>query len=515
MNNEQERMPVKTNQDPVARLLASSTSCPTDVFSFRKLLVTEGATIQTSLVNNQGFHNPDLGSFSLFEMVSGSLPHLALKVDSGQFFFGHFTGETHGTLFANQTPDDQALMVELIAWDAAKEQFNFYELIGNGQKGEWFYRGDSRDIAADISLLHRQSNPQKPKFGGRLRCSGCHMAGGPIMKELAPPHNDWWTTAHHQSFFGNLKPDAQLAEILKGLVDGDELAKSVTAGASLLQTSAKSQEAQRARSLQEQLRPLFCPVALNLESDVAPFDAQQSMLTVPSAFFVDPRLAQAALQISRTHYEAALTRLESHFPGTQPRRRDADHAWLTPVKANSDIRAIDSLISKKMIDQEFVNAVLGVDLTNPAFSSKRCGLLRLVPAEATGDWMGSFQGALKASTEPAAQELLRNLTDPERRNVEFEQNRAAQVLHKCQSRLGDAAAVVDFVRLLAERRAAVYESEISRNPKGQILEPGRLPGGHIDVESGFKVVFPVVPSVQPFKARPVVQLTEECEVVSH
>src|SRR4029453_13336760 len=154
MNNEQERMPVKTNQDPVARLLASSTSCPTDVFSFRKLLVTEGATIQTSLVNNQGFHNPDLGSFSLFEMVSGSLPHLALKVDSGQFFFGHFTGETHGTLFANQTPDAQALLGELIAGDAAKEQFNFYELIGNGQKGEWFYRGDSRDIAADISLLH-------------------------------------------------------------------------------------------------------------------------------------------------------------------------------------------------------------------------------------------------------------------------------------------------------------------------------------------------------------------------
>jgi hypothetical protein len=513
MNSEQERMPVQTNQDPVARLLASSTSCPTDVFSFRKLLVTEGATIQTSLVNNQGFHNPDRANFSLFEMVSGSLPRLALKVDPGQFFFGHFTASKNGTLFANQTPKN--LMVELIAWDAAKEQFNFYELMGNGQKGEWFYRGDSQDIAADISLLHRQHNPQNPEFGSRLRCSGCHMAGGPIMKELASPHNDWWTTARHLSFFGDLQLDAQLAEILKGLVDGDELAKSVAAGASLLETSAKLREAQHALSLQEQLRPLFCPVELNLESDVAPFDAQQSMFTVPSAFFVDPRLAQAALRISRTHYEAALTRLESHFPGTQPLRRDADHAWLTPVKASSDIRAIDRLISKKVIDQEFVSAVLGVDLTNPAFSSKRCGLLRLVPSEATGDWMGSFQGALKASTEPAAQELLRNLTDPERRSVEFEQNRAAQLLHKCQSRLSDSAAVVDFVRLLAERRAAVYESEISRNPKGQILEPRRLSGGHIDVESGFKVVFPVVPSVQPFKARPMVQLTEECEVVSH
>src|SRR5256885_9999445 len=119
-----------------------------------------------------------------------------------------------------------------------------------------------------------------------------------------------------------------------------------------------------------------------------------------------------------------------------------------------------------MIDQEFVSAVLGVDLTSPAFSSKRCGVLRLIPSEAASDWKESFKVALKASTDPAAQELLRNLTDPERRSAEFEQNRAAQVLHKCQSRLDDAAAVIDFVRLLAESRAAAYESEISRNPRG-------------------------------------------------
>ena len=28
-------------------------------------------------------------------------------------------------------------MVELIAWDPGKQVFNFYELIGNGEKGEW------------------------------------------------------------------------------------------------------------------------------------------------------------------------------------------------------------------------------------------------------------------------------------------------------------------------------------------------------------------------------------------
>ena len=75
-------------------------------------------------------------------------------------------------------------MVELIAWDGDKQVFNFYEMIGDGRQGKWFYRGDSLDIQADVKFLHRQTGSGDPRFGSNLRCSGCHTAGGPIMKEL-------------------------------------------------------------------------------------------------------------------------------------------------------------------------------------------------------------------------------------------------------------------------------------------------------------------------------------------
>lgn len=507
---DKQRRSVEGNQDPVARVLAAAADCPTNVFKFRERLVAAGAQIQTARVNNQGFHNPNRGNFSMFEMVVGTLRDPTMTVEPGEFFFGHFTERRNDTdtLVANQRP--RGLMIELIAWDPSKELFNFYELIGNGQRGEWFYRGDSLDIVADTRLLHRQPNPQNPEFGNRLRCSGCHLGGGPILKELASPHNDWWTATRPLPF-GDLNPDDSLKNILKGQVDADVLAKAVIAGASRLEQSSKLLAARRGDPLQEQLRPLFCPVELNLESDGVPVDVQQATITVPSAFVVDPRLARDEIRIARAQYEAALAQLDVRFPGTT--RHDADHAWLTPVKAASDMRTVDGLISRKVVDRQFVHAVLAVDMTNPALSTGRCRLLRHVPARSTDGWLGAFKAALGESPDRAAKELLRNLTDPERQTAEFHQNRAGRFLKKCQQQLEDPAAVLDFVRLLARRRVEVYESEISRNPEGQILEPGQLPDGGISMEKGFKLVFPLVPSVQPFKARPSLRLSEECVVV--
>jgi hypothetical protein len=507
LNNE--RQPVQDNRDPLARLLASSDTCPVDVFGLRSLILKAGGKIDTSLIDNEGFNNGDQGNFSMFEIVSGRLDPLTITLEPGEFFFGHFTDRSDSTLIANQTPEEGNLMIELISWDPPKGVFNFYELIGDGQKGEWFYRGNSLDVLADIKLLHRQPNPATPQFGTHLRCSGCHSAGGPVMKELATPHNDWSRTARPLAF-GDLQLDPALSKIFLGMVDADKLAAAVMSGSSKLQTSEKFQEAGQAASLQEQLRPLFCPVELNLESDLVPSDDPQAPVIVPSAFFVDPRLARTSPQISRADYNAALTKLKSQFPGKK--HRDADHAWLTPVKASSDIQTIDGLVSRKIIDQKFVYDVLAVDLTNPAFSKARCGLLRLLPTDRQGDWLAAFVANLKASSEPAAQELLQNMTDPAR-TVEFHQKQAAEVLKKCEGRFHSPDGVLDLYRLLLQRRVEAFESEISKNPKGQILEPG------------FKVVFPCDPGTPAAaasrlcpkprgQARPELRLTSDCVIAS-
>ena len=328
------------------------------------------------------------------------------------------------------------------------------------RKGEWFYRGDSLDIQADVTFLHRRPDPGQPKFGDRLRCSGCHTAGGPIMKELAPPHNDWWTTERPLPL-GKLKPDADLARIFQGLVDASELSKSVKVGLAKLAESDKLRQTRKTLSLQEQLRPLFCPVELNLESDPTPFDKNSPTIEIPSAFVVHPLLARGSLTVQRGHYDAALTTMKASFPETK--RPDADHAWLTPVKAFSDTLTIESLIKQNIIDEEFASDVLAVDLANPLFSTGRCNLLSWCHQE-DGDWKETFQTSLqaKAGQDQSAQELLTNLTDSSR-NIQFHRARAGRLLEQCQNRLQTGNGVVTMYRLLAQRREEVKTSEISQN----------------------------------------------------
>ncbi len=489
--------PVLSNSDPLAKLLLSGGVCPVNVFELRARLLAGGAKIKTALVANRGFHNASSDSFSMFEMVSGRLDPLGITIDDGDFFFGHFTASRGAnTLFADQRPESGALMVELIAWDTDKQVFNFYEMIGDGRQGKWFYRGDSLDIQADVKFLHRQTNSSNPRFGSNLRCSGCHTAGGPIMKELTPPYNDWWVNERHLTF-GKANPDAELSRIFQGIVDASELSNAVRVGDSKLLGSVKFQQARKALSLQEQLRPLFCPVELNLESDTAPLDQKAASVQIPSAFFVNTMLAQASVSIERSHYDAALVALKASFPETQ--MADADHGWLTPVKAFSDTQIIESLIKQGLIDQEFAFDVLAVDMTNPVFSTARGSLLRLLPDSATIDWKEKFKANLKAnaSRNAAAQELLNNLTDPSR-DIKFHQARALRILSQCQKSLQEKSAALEMYKLLAQRRAEAFASEISKNPEGQILEPG------------FRVIFP---KVQPTAKPGFLHLSEEGRAV--
>jgi hypothetical protein len=97
---------------------------------------------------------------------------------------------------------------------------NFYEF----SEGEWVYRGDSEAILNDVQRLHRQRKASERPFGETLRCSGCHINGGLLQKELAPPHNDWFTQ-ERQLPLGTLKPDTFVKGRLMDLVDAGELSK--------------------------------------------------------------------------------------------------------------------------------------------------------------------------------------------------------------------------------------------------------------------------------------------------
>jgi hypothetical protein len=472
-------------QDPVVLTLAAQNTCPRNAVEFVDALTRLGARMEPTMVNFVGFHNPDPGAFFIFEIVSSATPS-TLTIQRGDLLFGHFTTANNGELISNQ----RGLTVELIAWDPDKQFYNFYELRG----GNWFYRGDSNSILDDVRLLHRQRNAGASPFGTQLRCSGCHVNGGLLQKELSAPHNDWFLQ-DRQLPLGPNRPDAFVRGKLAQLVDAGELSKLVIASARRLADSPGYQRVLAARSMQERMRPLFCPMEVNIESDSSPFDERRPVVQVPAAFFVDPRLATAAVSVDRRHYDAALQNLGSRLPEAAG-RVDADHAWLTPVKAQSDVVAIDVLIEQGVVDKELVMAVLAVDFTNPAFSSTRCGLLKLVPDRGGPDFVARLQSALRGSSLPGATELLNNLSDPTR-NAALHEKQARAFLASCQERAADPNVVQDWFRLLAQRRVEVGASELSHNPRGHILEdPDRI----------------VFPSTQQQAVAGRLALTPACEV---
>lgn len=494
------------NNDALFKLLTKQARCPGNALEFRDLVAKNGMSFKTAMVANRGFHNPlPQGSFSFFEGIVGAFGGQTLI--PGDWFFGHFTAASIDntaltSVMAPQqaaTPDN--LLLETLVWDPVKQVFNFYEIRGNGEGGIWFYRGDSNDIVADIKNLHRAYDPSQPIFAGpvsagkatmpRLRCSGCHMNGGPIMKELKAPHDSWWRTTRPLDF-GALRIAPELKPIIENVVSADDFHEWIKAGDAKLLASEPYWKKRTALSLQEQLRPIFCEQEVNLESDLEPLEGPDMTIAAPVGAFVDPRLVPdvGAVTINKLLYVNALNAFNAqffdyqsgNFPNSvQPVNQiDADHAFEVPVKAHSDMLVAQKLITSGLIDEKFLYDVLSVDMTRPMFSRARCGMLTLVPTGAPAtNWKLKFQQNLANSPLPAAKELVANFKDPARTPA-YHRAQAKALLTRIQTNAGLQQNVNGYVRLLAERRIAVYQDQISQHPQGQIFEPG------------FRLIFPTM-----------------------
>ncbi|KTD62301.1 hypothetical protein [Legionella shakespearei] len=463
----------KPLNDPLFSLLSDSVSCPTSVQELKQKLVANHLQIETRMVANRGRNNPAEGSFSFFESVYGQLAS-GQRVKKGDFFLGHFTALEGNTLVLDQRPEHEKLLIELIVWDRQKEQYNFYELRGWERGGvRWFYRGDSADAYKDNKWLYRKSPANEDHFGSRMRCSACHNSGGPILKEMSLPHNDWWTDLRPLILAPN-HPDPEVERLIAELADADLLARDVRTGANKLGNSSSMTAFGKQLSLQEQLRPLFCTTEINLESSA---DEEGSSFLIPSAFWLNPVLGQINISVSRDAYNEVLETLDMNFPETS--LRDADHAWLTPVKSDADLQEIQRLIKQGLISEEFAKAVLMIDFTHPVFSTERCDLLKLLPETNEKEWLSHFMSHLRkqSSKNKAAATLSDYLENP----VVY-QGKAMQEIHQYQQYLAQLLMTreglkTSYLNLIALRKS-VFTSELSQNPKGQILEPG------------FRVIFP-------------------------
>lgn len=462
--------------DGFQRLVSKVGRCPLNVIDLRKMLVDSGAKLTTTMVANRGFHNPRAGSFSFFEMAEFLSPStLGLQISNDQLMFGHFTMPVaNDGLDLDQVARSGALMIEMIAWDFDKDVFNFYELIGQDTHSRWYYRGDSSDIWADTKELNLPGGESTNPFGNRLRCSGCHIAGGPIMKELETPNDSWWTENRPLSF-GARKPTAQLRAVLSNTGDAHKLSQSVKAGLIRL-FSGKAFQKQVLNSPRIALKPLFCAQEINLTSSLDTLDDVGGSFGIPSEFIADPRLsAPRTISYSREKYFAALRSVNSQFPET--RFQDADHGWLVPVKAWSERASIEQLVKMGLITDEFVADVLAIDMTRPLFSKDRCALLKHVPESWSATWLEDFKKSLASGRKPSEIEVLQNLNDLSHDGI-YHSERAGKIIAKCEDWLENRDDYVDLLEYAGQIRNEIKVSDLSRNPRGQILEPG------------FRVVFP-------------------------
>ena len=505
-NNTQSPLAAGINDDALFKLLSAQPRCPANALIFRDLVLANKMMLRPAMVDNRGFHNPlPQGSFSFFESVVGTYSGQTLA--PGDWFFGHFTAASidntalTSILSPQQAATPDNLLLETLVWDPKKQMFNFYEIRGSGEGGVWFYRGDSADIQADIANLDRAYDTSQPIFMGpldagkatlpRLRCSGCHMNGGPIMKELKAPHDSWWTTERPLDL-GALRIAPEFKTILDNVVSANDFSAWIKAGDEKLLGAAAYWKKRSALSLQEQLRPLFCEQEVNLESDSQPLEGPDTTIGAPLGAFIDQRLVPdvQTIAIKKDLYVNSLTLFQSQFfdyqsggfaNSVQPINQiDADHAFETPVKSHSDILLAEKMVAAGLIDEKFVYDVISIDMTRPMFSPARCGLLRLVPDSApTPDWKTKFQKNLADSPLPAAQELLVSLKDPARTPA-YHRGQAKDLINKVQANAASQQDVNGYVRLLTQRRIAVYQAQISQHPQGQIFEPG------------FRLIFPTM-----------------------
>lgn len=506
-NNTGNVLPPDAHADALFKLLSAQPRCPGNALEFRSLVLANKMASRPSMVANRGYHNPlPQGSFSFFESIDGS--YAGQKLVPGDWFYGHFTAASidntalTSILSPQQAATPDNLLLETLVWDPRKQLYNFYEIRGTGQGGEWFYRGDSADIQADIANLWRGYDPSQPIFMGppdstgkatlpRLRCSGCHMNGGPIMKELAFPHDSWWRPERPLPL-GAMRIAPEYKTILENLVSSQEFSGWIKAGNDKLASSTAYMKQRSALSLQEQLRPIFCEQEVNLDSDQLPFGGPAPIIKAPVGAFVDQRLAGDIkyIEIDKALYTSSLNLFQAQFfdyqtgsiaNGVQPINQiDADHAFETPVKSHTDMLLAQKMVASGLIDEKFLYDVLAIDPTRPMFSPKRCGLLQLVPGGGPApNWRAQFTQALTNSTQPAAKELLANFNDAAR-TPQWHRDQVKQILTRVQGLAKVQLSVNGFVRLLAGRRIAVYQAQISQHPQGQIFEPG------------FRLIFPTM-----------------------
>lgn len=350
---------------------------------------------------------------------------------------------------------------EVIAFDRVAGAFNYYTI----EEGEWGFHGSSTDF------LDAQSN---------ARCAGCHTGGGLIMKELPNPWVHWEGAATTPGAGELVDRFAELGE----LGDGAFMELDVVEPGNEVWAETRVTHQLRVGSTRELLRPLFCPVEVNLDTVSDPLGIVPTFV-VPGAALADPILAVSGVSIDEASYEQLLVESNSRIEGEDGKElhrpngdvaRDTEITFVFPFRSAADTRHVERLMDRGIITPELATDVLSIDLTRSVFSDARCGLLQFAPdvgplvdeqdaltEELAQRIREGFVAALEqartemGALEPAQAELLHNLSTPDQEATH--RARAEAFTDACRGR-DKVEFTRDFLQVVSLRRAQARERQV-------------------------------------------------------
>jgi len=321
--------------------------------------------------------------------------------------------DTNVMLSAALTPDSvRPGFIEGWGWDDARGRYNYYRLDKKGGALSWKFRGSSLD-ADNLTAAQRDGT-----------CMACHLNGGPVMKELPIPWNNWFSFRSQPEYLttggANHWPiaegphlavllgaeDLEISFILPALRQFNgrriqRLIKSNSPGGAPITTAGKQQITDGKRAL----RPLFETTEYNITSS-SNFSGLHPLgdtgtgppedIIVPDTYFLNANLmagggvpGYSGIDVPRARsFGSLLVLTPAEYSGLIAaagiklggKPGDNNFAWFVPDTSHSDNHMVDRLIARGVVTKQFVAAALAVDIENPVFSVKRAGLLKFIPA---------------------------------------------------------------------------------------------------------------------------------------
>lgn len=443
--------------DPIAKLLADdASSCPTTL---------QGILDELKVAVEAGKSDCNLDSLRTMIVTES---HQILDRDvqtSGGFrtVTAIDCGEDRGNILFSSDGSFGDGFLEIMALDETAGVFNYYDRLD--QNGKLSYFGHSQMFVA---------NPPENGSGRTNRkCGACHSGGGLVMKELAAPWLHWEGDTTTKGAAALISANA---ERLGNPSNGIEM-ESITRNGNRIWNETRIEFLkdnteslpkafdsiltgnQELNPTQKLLEPLFCVTEVNLDNASSQgrlarqgeVDQTGGVTFAPLGGPVLP-IGFGSLNFSADNYDTVLdTGNYGVFSGNTRIARDTHFALPFITRGEADVDFIQKLQQAGIVDNEFVDDVLAVDLTR-AISTDRCELLRKVPNlapenrtanEIRAAFINSLKdgGAVEQDQTPA-QELLNNFLNPD----DNHQQKSQAFTQACQGRLTAANDVANAIR---------------------------------------------------------------------